>query len=67
MAAFCGGAGKGASIRAGGALMERAKELSVPDDRTIVFRLKRPFPVLTAVLGEVSPCRSSRSRFSPPA
>ncbi len=38
----------------GGALMERTDELSAPDDRTIRFRLKRPFPLLPAALGKVT-------------
>ncbi len=38
----------------GGALMERTDELSAPDDRTIVFRLSRPFPLLPAALGKIS-------------
>ena len=38
----------------GGALMERTDELSAPDDKTIRFRLKRPFPLLPAALGKVT-------------
>ncbi|WP_188966645.1 ABC transporter substrate-binding protein [Neoroseomonas lacus] len=38
----------------GGALMERTDELSAPDDRTIRFKLKRPFPLLPAALGKVT-------------
>jgi peptide/nickel transport system substrate-binding protein len=38
----------------GGALMERTDELSATDDRTIRFRLKKPFPLLPATLGKVS-------------
>jgi peptide/nickel transport system substrate-binding protein len=38
----------------GGALMERTEELSAPDDKTIVFRLSRPFPLLRATLGKIS-------------
>ena len=36
----------------GGALMAATDELSAKDDRTIVFRLKRPFPLLPAALGK---------------
>jgi peptide/nickel transport system substrate-binding protein len=36
----------------GDALMAATNELSAPDDRTIVFRLKRPFPLLPAALGK---------------
>ena len=36
----------------GQALMAATDELSAPDDRTIVFRLKRPFPLLPAALGK---------------
>ncbi len=38
----------------GGALMEATDELSAPDDRTIRFRLKRPFPLLPDALGKVT-------------
>ena len=48
-----------ASIRRWGArdsfgqmLMQRTDELSAPDDRTVVFRLKRPFPRLADALGK---------------
>ncbi|MCB4820542.1 ABC transporter substrate-binding protein [Roseicella aerolata] len=37
----------------GGALMAATEELSAPDDRRIVFRLKRPFPLLPDALGKV--------------
>ena len=37
----------------GGALMAVTDELSAPDDRTIQFRLKRPFPLLPYALGKV--------------
>ncbi len=37
----------------GGTLMAATAELSAPDDRTIQFRLKRPFPSLPAALGKV--------------
>jgi peptide/nickel transport system substrate-binding protein len=35
-------------------LMEATDELSAPDDRTIRFRLKRPFPLLPIALGKAS-------------
>ena len=38
------------------ALMEATDELSAPDDRTIVFRLKRPFPLLPDALAKTSGC-----------
>ena len=38
----------------GGALMAATEELSAPDDRTIRFRLARPFPLLPEALGKVS-------------
>jgi peptide/nickel transport system substrate-binding protein len=39
----------------GQALMAATDELSAPDDRRIVFRLKRPFPLLPAALGKSGP------------
>ncbi len=39
----------------GGALMAATDELSAPDDRTIVFRLKAPFPLLPDALGKGTP------------
>ncbi len=36
----------------GGALLERVDELSAPDDRTILFRLKKKFPLLADALGK---------------
>ena len=36
----------------GGALMAATDELSAPDDRTLVFRLKKPFPLLPDALGK---------------
>jgi peptide/nickel transport system substrate-binding protein len=36
----------------GQALIERIDELSAPDDRTIVFRLKKPFALLPIALGQ---------------
>ena len=38
----------------GRTLLSITDELSAPDDRTIVFRLKRPFPLLPFVLGKSS-------------
>ena len=38
----------------GQSLMERTDELSAPDDRTILFRLKRPFPLLADALGKMA-------------
>ena len=38
----------------GTALRDYTDELSAPDDRTIVFRLKKPFPLLDVVLGKSS-------------
>jgi peptide/nickel transport system substrate-binding protein len=38
----------------GASLMAATEELSAPDDRTIRFRLKKPFPLLPAALGKVS-------------
>ncbi len=38
----------------GDALMKAADELSAPDDRTIRFRLKRPFPLLPMALGKAA-------------
>ena len=38
----------------GGALMGATEELSAPDDRRIVFRLRKPFPLLPEALGKVS-------------
>jgi peptide/nickel transport system substrate-binding protein len=43
----------------GETLMATTDELSAPDDRTIRFRLKRPFPLLPIALGKAS-CRSAR-------
>ena len=39
----------------GDALMDATNDLSAPDDRTIQFRLKRPFPLLPAALGKSPP------------
>jgi peptide/nickel transport system substrate-binding protein len=39
----------------GQALMAATDDLSAPDDYTIVFRLKRPFPLLPDALGKTSP------------
>ncbi|BAR58196.1 putative N-ethylammeline chlorohydrolase [Bradyrhizobium diazoefficiens] len=38
----------------GGELMEATAELSATDDRTIRFRLKRPFPLLPQALGKAA-------------
>ena len=38
----------------GGALAAATDELSAADDRTLVFRLKRPFPLLPAALGKTA-------------
>ena len=38
----------------GQALMAATDEVSAADDRTIVFRLKRPFPLLPAALGKIA-------------
>ncbi|MDO9708101.1 ABC transporter substrate-binding protein [Paracraurococcus lichenis] len=38
----------------GASLLEATDELSAPDDRTIRFRLKRPFPLLPIALGKAS-------------
>ena len=39
----------------GASLMERTAELDAPDDRTIRFRLHRPFPLLPDALGKLYP------------
>ena len=39
----------------GQALMAATDDLSAPDDRTILFRLKHPFPLLPDALGKTSP------------
>ncbi len=44
----------GARDSYGQALLAATHELSAPDDRTIVFRLKRPFPYLPDALGKTS-------------
>jgi peptide/nickel transport system substrate-binding protein len=38
----------------GDAVMQATDELSAPDDRTIRFRLKRPFPMLSYALGKAA-------------
>jgi peptide/nickel transport system substrate-binding protein len=45
----------GARDAMGQTLMARTNELSAPDDRTIVFRLRKPFPLLPDALGKVAP------------
>ncbi len=37
----------------GQAVMANSDEISAPDDKTILFRMKRPFPLLPAALGKV--------------
>jgi len=44
----------GARDAFGQALLAATDELSAPDDRTIVFRLKRPFPLLPDALGKAA-------------
>ena len=39
----------------GSALLAATDELSAPDDRTVQFRLKRPFPLLPDALGKAGP------------
>ena len=50
----------------GQALMAATDELSAPDDKTIVFRLKRPFPLLPDALGKagVSMCPMMPERLA---
>ncbi|MFI4988589.1 MAG: ABC transporter substrate-binding protein, partial [Alphaproteobacteria bacterium] len=45
----------GARDSFGQALMAAADELAAADDRTIVFRMKRPFPLLPDALGKTPP------------
>jgi peptide/nickel transport system substrate-binding protein len=42
----------GARDAFGQALLQRTDDLSAPDDRTIVFRLSKPFPMLPDALGK---------------
>ena len=44
----------GARDSLGQTLLERTDELSSPDDRTIQFRLKKPFPLLPDALGKAA-------------
>jgi peptide/nickel transport system substrate-binding protein len=44
----------GARDALGSSLLAATDELSAPDDRTIRFRLKKPFPLLPFALGKVS-------------
>ena len=44
----------GARDSFGQALMQRTDDLSAPDDRTIVFRLRKPFALLPDALGKFS-------------
>ena len=39
----------------GQALLAATDEITTPDDRTILIRLRRPFPLLTDALGKMSP------------
>ena len=50
----------------GGVLMKTTDELSAPDDRTIRFRLKKPFPRLAYALGKTSTpmCAMMPERFA---
>jgi peptide/nickel transport system substrate-binding protein len=45
----------GARDALGQTLMARTAELSAPDDRTVLFRLHRPFPLLLDALAKTSP------------
>lgn len=45
----------GARDSFGQALMAATDEISAPDDATIVFRMKRPFPLLPDALGKAPP------------
>ncbi len=45
----------GARDAFGQALMAATDELSAPDDRTVRFRLKQPFPLLPTALGKSAP------------
>jgi peptide/nickel transport system substrate-binding protein len=58
----------GARDSFGGALMRATDEILAPDDRTIVFRLKKPFPLLadalaktTAMMPAIMPERIART------
>jgi len=58
----------GARDSFGGALMRATDEILAPDDRTIVFRLKKPFPLLadalaktTAIMPAIMPERIART------
>jgi peptide/nickel transport system substrate-binding protein len=44
----------GARDAFGQALMQRTDEVSAPDDKTILFRLKQPFPLLPDALGHAA-------------
>ena len=39
----------------GRTLVARTDDLAAPDDKTIVFRLKKPFPLLADALGKIAP------------
>lgn len=58
----------GARDAFGGALMRVSEEITAPDDRTIVFRLRKPFPLLadalaktTAMMPAIMPERIART------
>ncbi|PWC26536.1 ABC transporter substrate-binding protein [Teichococcus aestuarii] len=58
----------GARDAFGGALMRVSEEIAAPDDRTIVFRLRKPFPLLadalaktTAMMPAIMPERIART------
>ena len=58
----------GARDAFGGALLRATEEISAPDDRSIVFRLKKPFPLLpdalaktTAMMPAIMPERVART------
>jgi peptide/nickel transport system substrate-binding protein len=45
----------GARDAMGQTLMARTNKLCAPDDKTIVFRLRKPFPLLPDALGKIAP------------
>ncbi len=58
----------GARDAFGQALLAATDEIAAPDDRTIAFRLKLPFPLLPDALGKTGPrcARSCRSAWRGP-
>lgn len=56
----------GARDALGQTLLAITEELSAPDDRTILFRLRRPFPLLFSALAKTSPpvCFVMPERFA---